>query len=543
MAVFTINETTFNVTNGNNANAFEGDSAGADTLTVTIDGFLIALGNNSNGARLANTGAWKVTVNGLIYSQEDDGIRLLAGNAAQSTITIGADGEVSGNGSNKGAINIESAAKVTNAGVVSGETFGILAQVPTTITNTGTISGTAGGSFGILAGAGTAGVYTVTNSGVILGGTAAYSDFFGVSDDKITNSGTMTGGLQLGNGNNSVTNSGTIDDIVAGSGNDAIVNSKTITGDVLLGGGTDTVKNTGTVGGIVDLGAGNDVFTGGNFAETVRDADGSDTYKFGSGNDTYLAKRLAGGDGTDSVDGGTGIDTYDASGAAASLIINLDTVTHDLAAFGLPGAATQLKNTATGADVAGGAGTKDTVTNFENAKGGSGGGGDTIYGSSGANVLEGNGGNDSMLGFGGNDTLLGGAGFDFIAGGAGRDTLDGGIDGNQDRLIFTSTSDSTVGKAGRDRVVNFEDGFDVVDLTLIDAVAGGANDAFTLVNADSSVNPAGLFSGVAGQLRTQATATGWMIQGDVNGDQKADFAIDIVDPTHSVVLTAADFLL
>jgi Ca2+-binding RTX toxin-like protein len=681
MANFLINEATVSVTNSNNTHAFDGDSAGADQLTVTLDGFLIALGNNSNGARLTNTGAWKVKINGLIYSQDDDGIRLLAGNTAQSTFTIGAEGEVSGNGSGKGAINLESAAKLTNAGSVQGEVFGILAQAPVTITNSGTISGTGGGSFGIVVTV--AGVHTIVNSGTISAVSAAYFDQSAVANDKITNSGTIIGGLQLGNGINSVTNSGTIDEINAGDGNDTVVNSKTITvsvslaagtnvltnsgtigsdpsgntiqgddgndtitnsktivGNLILDAGNNTVKNSGTITGFVfneggddtitnsgtiatsngngtlqfgagnnrltnsklidvalvqfgngndtvtnsgtiaaqvdlgdgtnsftnsgtvagtvfggsgadtvkntgtapvfDLGDGNDSFTGGNAADVVRDGGGSDTYNLGKGNDTYFAARTSGTDGTDTIDGGAGIDTYNASEATDNVRINLDTVDHDMASIGAAGAEVMSKNTAIGGGVADAA--KDTIRNFENAIGGS--TVDVIYGSALANVIDGLGGTDFLFGFGGNDTLRGGDGTDDLIGGKGRDTLDGGaFDGDADRFIYTALSDSTVARAGRDQIINFEDGLDRIDLALIDAIAGGADDAFTLVNPDSSVNPAGLFSGVAGQLRTQATATGWLIQGDVNGDRKADFAIDIVDPTHAIVLTAADFFL
>ena len=56
-----------------------------------------------------------------------------------------------------------------------------------------------------------------------------------------------------------------------------------------------------------------------------------------------------------------------------------------------------------------------------------------------------------------------------------------------------------------------------------------------------------LFSGVAGQLRSYWTASGHIIEGDVNGDAKADFSIELIDPTHAITLTGvgagADFLL
>jgi hypothetical protein len=38
-------------------------------------------------------------------------------------------------------------------------------------------------------------------------------------------------------------------------------------------------------------------------------------------------------------------------------------------------------------------------------------------------------------------------------------------------------------------------------------------------------------------------AAGYLIEGDVHGDGKADFSIEIVNPTHSITLTSADFTL
>jgi len=43
--------------------------------------------------------------------------------------------------------------------------------------------------------------------------------------------------------------------------------------------------------------------------------------------------------------------------------------------------------------------------------------------------------------------------------------------------------------------------------------------------------------------RAYWTATGQIIEGDVNGDAKADFSIEIKDPTHAITLTSADFIL
>jgi hypothetical protein len=44
-------------------------------------------------------------------------------------------------------------------------------------------------------------------------------------------------------------------------------------------------------------------------------------------------------------------------------------------------------------------------------------------------------------------------------------------------------------------------------------------------------------------LRSYWSADGHIFEGDVNGDGKADFSFEIIDPTHAIVLTGADFFL
>jgi hypothetical protein len=51
------------------------------------------------------------------------------------------------------------------------------------------------------------------------------------------------------------------------------------------------------------------------------------------------------------------------------------------------------------------------------------------------------------------------------------------------------------------------------------------------------------FSGNPGELHAYWTATGQIVEGDVNGDKKADFSIELQDPLHAITLTSADFIL
>jgi Ca2+-binding RTX toxin-like protein len=181
-------------------------------------------------------------------------------------------------------------------------------------------------------------------------------------------------------------------------------------------------------------------------------------------------------------------------------------------------------------------GASDTVLNFEIALGGT--GDDIIYGSAVANTLSGDEGVDKISGFAGNDILDGGLGADTLNGGLGKDTLDGG--GGADTFVYADVKDSGVTAATRDRIIDFDQGADIIDLSAIDANTTAVGDqGFTYLNDPGEV--AAEFTGAAGQLRSYFTATGQIIEGDVNGDGKADFSIELVDPTHALALTTADF--
>jgi hypothetical protein len=71
-----------------------------------------------------------------------------------------------------------------------------------------------------------------------------------------------------------------------------------------------------------------------------------------------------------------------------------------------------------------GSGALDSITSFENVRGGA--GADVIVGNAKANGLQGGDGNDVLDGAGGNDGLQGGAGADTLTGGDGDDSLVGG---------------------------------------------------------------------------------------------------------------------
>jgi Ca2+-binding RTX toxin-like protein len=640
MAIFKITPTTSVFTTVPGDNAFDLDTPSADTLIVDPGAFLINPTISGNGAVLAATGAWTVTVNGSIFSQFGAGIRLDAGNPAVSAINIGVGGSVHGSD----GIVLDSSAVINNAGTIvspsvggefgilirnggthtiinSGEitSFGGLAIEVTgtsnnTVKNSGTINGfialssgndtvtnsgfvddvalgagnnrltnsgvmgTVNGSFSSSATVSNSGFISavivgngtnhLTNSGFFGGGNFDGSSFFGQSgNDTVRNSNSMGGAVHLGNGNNTLVNSGTINGLVdsgedkdilinsgtirddahfndlvqLGQGDDIVINSGKIVGSVDGGSGADTLTNFAVVGdvmksgiifGTISLGAGDDKFFGGNNGETVQDGNGADIVNLNGFNDTYIATGNTGADGIDIVRGGAGVDTYNASAATNDVRINLDSVAHD-SPFS-PGAGLVAANTATGTDISGTA--KDAIFGFENARGGA--GNDVIHGSAAGNTLLGGGGHDLLVGFGGNDTLDGGVGFDVLVGGRGKDQLTGGSDA--DLFGYAALSDSGITAANRDVIADFQQGIDLISLGLIDADntnAAGTNDAFNFIGTNTP------FTGTAGQLHAFWSAISQIIEGDVNGDAKADFSIEIADPTHAITLTSASFIL
>jgi hypothetical protein len=391
---------------------------------------------------------------------------------------------------------------------------------------------------------------TFINSGVVNGLPQGGSDLRGGNgDDTLVNSGTFNGVINLGDGLNTITNKGAgiIAWIDFGDGANFLTNSGTITGHAGGGVGNDTVFNTGRILEEVDLGDGDDEFTGGNFAETVVADLGSDTIKLGGGNDNYFADITFGpsdrSDDIDNIDGGSGTDTYWNHGYkspiganSAAFVINIDTVAHGGTAPGEqePGFPTLVRAAANSAS--GSVGT-DVVTGFENVMGGV--EGDIIFGNAAANVLSGEKGSDALFGYGGNDTLVGGTEVDALVGGAGADKLTGG-DG-ADQFIFQFGSDSGLGKAARDVILDFEDDVDKINLSVIDANSvngAGSNEQFHFVGVNVQ-----FFVNDPGALRVYWTPTGQTVEGDVNGDGRADFAIDITDPRHTIVLNSADFIL
>ena len=208
--------------------------------------------------------------------------------------------------------------------------------------------------------------------------------------------------------------------------------------------------------------------------DVVRDNDEAHEIRGRGGNDV-----LEGRGGADFLRGGPGTDTASYASSSSGVTVNL------------------LSNLGFNGDAAG-----DTFELIENLIGSS--ERDYLIGDNAANRIEAGGGNDQLAGNGGADTLVGGASYD--------------------EFIYHALTDSST--SARDVILGFESSNDWIDLHEIDARSGTRdNDAFSFVGTRG-------FSHLAGELRYSAErdASGVSfnrVEGDVNGDAIADFAISV----------------
>ena len=142
----------------------------------------------------------------------------------------------------------------------------------------------------------------------------------------------------------------------------------------------------------------------------------------------------------------------------------------------------------------------------------------------------------NLLGNGLAQSLVGNAGANILVGFGGRDVLRGL--GGTDTFSFRNLSDSGTSVATRDVVEDFDDiagaAGDRFDVSLIDAIPGGANDAFSFRanNGDAFTD--------AGQLRWFTSGGNTFVEVNVNADFAADFSFMI---TGIRTLDAGDFVL
>ncbi len=290
-------------------------------------------------------------------------------------------------------------------------------------------------------------------------------------------------------------------DVTLGSGNDNLV----------LGGGSDVVKggagddslNTAAGAAVVDGGTGRDQwvanFSGDASAKTinlnlagVQSAGNGSTYARierldftgGSGNDVITTRTsnandglrdlLNGGGGNDIITVGGGEDVVDGGDGIDLLVIDYSSETANIGTAG--SVIADFSNTSV------------SFANFERL-----------------NVTSGS----------GNDNISLGAGKDRLQGNGGADTLAGG--GGADRFVYVSVADSTA--ASRDTITDFNDAVDRLDLKSIDAVAGGADNAFALIGNAAFT--------AAGQLRVFNDGVNTFVEVNTGGSVAADMQIQL----------------
>lgn len=244
---------------------------------------------------------------------------------------------------------------------------------------------------------------------------------------------------------------------------------------------------------------GDNALTAGEGAQTLTGNAGADTLIGGGGNDTMI-----GGADADRLEGGLGDDRYVLDGTADTVVelLNqgLDTVEASIA-FSLNSAPfANVENLFLGGGTAGLQGTGNAL----------------------ANVIQGNAGANRLEGLGGNDTLIGGAG---------RDTLVGG--GKDDRFLFNSLSDSGTSTGTSDLIAGFvQTQDDRIDVSAIDAIAGGADDAFVLIGNNVPFT-------AAGQVRYFFDSGRTIIQFSTDADVAPEMVLRL---NTTVFLTNSDFV-
>jgi Ca2+-binding RTX toxin-like protein len=266
----------------------------------------------------------------------------------------------------------------------------------------------------------------------------------------------------------------------AGTGADAVVNLKEFGNVIRLGDGNDTYIGRGFSAFASD--PGDQVFAGaGNDLIAVETFHSS--YRGDVGNDTFVSvgwqNTFNGGQGTDTISYAARDDDF-AQGSSG--------VTVDLA----------QGFTQTGAN------RREFLLSIENAIG--------------------SGNDDSLIGNGKANRLEGAGGFDTLRG-----------NGGADRFVFAKLSDCRVNAEAFDLVEDFNRAQgDRISLNNIDAKAGvSGNQAFAFIGEAA-------FGNVKGQLRVEVFTDALLVQGDVNGDGRADFQFAVVGAAD---LRATDFLL
>lgn len=286
------------------------------------------------------------------------------------------------------------------------------------------------------------------------------------------------------------------------------------------------VWNESTSGALLEGGDMSDLIYGNAGADTLDGGLNGDSMIGGAGDDTYIVDNIADGiletwnQGTDTVKAsieyrlGNHIENLKLTGSG-----DIDGHGNQFDNHIVGNSGANALNGNIGDDVLdGGAGADRLFGGSHN---------DTLYGGDGVDVLNGCGGDD--IGYGdagddrlygqeGDDSLYGGEGKDMLKGDAGADRLSGGA--GKDMFEYRNASESTTGAMDHILDFNTAEG-DVINLRQIDANTDRLGDQrFSWIDTEA-------FHHVAGELRYEVAEGGALLQGDVNGDGKADFALMI----------------
>jgi Ca2+-binding RTX toxin-like protein len=443
----------------------------------------------------------------------------------------------------------------------------------------------------LFGGAGDDAIKGGTGNDKLYGG-AGNDKLFGEAGDDLLNGGKGHDTMRGGAGNDSYIIDDVKDKVIegAGQGVDTVRSSLARTN---LGANVENLVLTGhTVDQFTHTvdGAGNaldNVITGNSVANALFGAAGDDTLYGGAGRDN-----LDGGDGGDKLSGGADADVISGSGGFdfASYQSSAQGVTVNVSVFGNPLATTSGFVRGVGGDAEGDLliGVEGLIgSNFNDDLAGDSSGvtgniGTFLIGGGGDDILHGGAlddflidgvtdidptigdvdpffnvigsGNDQMFGGDGDDSIDAGVGADLLDGGSGNDRLVGraGADiliggaspsqvQNHDTFVYFSASDSGVGAGNRDRILDFTQGLDKIDLSVIDTFPDPVDDSFFF----GGQKPQGDLGFIVNppQVSFYFEAGNTIVQGFTR--DASFFAINHfeIELTGHIVLTANDFVL
>lgn len=295
--------------------------------------------------------------------------------------------------------------------------------------------------------------------------------------------------------------------ITTGNGNDIVTQSGTLDGTVLRA--NDTIK-TGDGDDIINAGLGDDYVRG------------------GKGSDRLILDYSAG-------DTGTGMRFYagKSSGSAVRSVSSTDSTRLDDIFFSRIEHFTVI-----------GTSKDDSIRIFAigNDVINAGAGNDTIKVGAGDDNINGGAGNDTIDGGSGNDTLLGGSGDDILIGGSGNDVLTGG--GNKDSFLYENSYAFKSATFGIDSITDFTTLSDkiVLDKSTFRALESDLGNGFSIGNEFAIVdNDAAAATSAAKIVYNQGS--GDIFYNENGTEDGFGTGAQFIELTDNPLLSASDFVI